>query len=37
MSTYTPVSYWMSMPLSELGKWLEVASNILKEGGGRNS
>ena len=33
MSTYTPVSYWMGIPLTELGKWLEIASDILKEGG----
>jgi len=37
MSTYTPVGYWMNMPFTELGKWLEIASDILKEGGGRNS
>lgn len=36
MSTYTPVDYWMNMPFTELGKWLEIASDILK-GGGRNS
>ena len=36
MSTYTPVSYWMDIPLTELGRWLEIASDILK-GGGRNS
>lgn len=36
MSTYTPVSYWMDIPFTELGKWLEITSDILK-GGGRNS
>ena len=34
MTTYTPATFWISMPLSELSLWAERASKIVKKGGG---
>lgn len=36
MATYTPVSFWISMPLNELTAWAEKVAKTMKEGGGRS-
>ncbi len=36
MATYTPVNFWISMPLNELTAWAEKVARIMKRGGGRN-
>ena len=36
MATYTPVSFWILMPLNELTLWAEKVVKTMKEGGGRS-
>lgn len=33
--TYTPVTFFLSIPLSELGKWIESAMKVGEESGER--
>ena len=28
MATYTPVSYWLSLPILELSSWIDTVKNI---------
>lgn len=31
MAAHTPVSYWLGLPVSELGEWIEEVSAALRE------
>ena len=28
---YTPVTYWLNMPLLELRRWIEVSNKVIEE------
>lgn len=30
-NSYTPISFWLSVSLRELGKWIEASNQIVKE------
>ena len=32
MSTYTPISYWLSLPVLELGSWIKTVEKVNKKG-----
>jgi len=32
MSTYTPVNYWLSLPVLELGSWIKTVEKVNNKG-----